>query len=108
LTGAGFRFGDELPAREIEILAEIAHTFFLDWFGAAVAALMGDAGIVTGAVQADPQIGVALMAGFTPPRQAGQPPFPAASVTMARFSHTWRMLVAILRACQNDFLPNAT
>ena len=57
--------------------------FFGDWIGTAIAALMGGARIVAGAIQADPQIGVATVARFTATGLTGQRPFPSAHVTMA-------------------------
>jgi hypothetical protein len=45
-----FRSGCPLPPRKIKILAEIARVFFCHRFGPPVAALMGGARIVTGAI----------------------------------------------------------
>src|SRR5689334_11105818 len=67
-----------------EVFAEIGHMFFGHGIGAAVAALMGHAGVVTGAVEADFEVGPALMAGLGAARQARQRVFPATSVAMAR------------------------
>ena len=67
-----------------EVFAEIGHMFFGHRIGAAVAALMGHARIIAGAIQADFEVGSALMAGLGASRQARQRVFPATSVAMAR------------------------
>src|SRR5216117_485722 len=56
----------------LEVFAEIGDMFFGHWIGAAVAALMGHASVVAGAVEADLEIGPALMAGLGPPGQTRQ------------------------------------
>lgn len=57
--------------------------FVEDRFGSAVAALMGGAHVVADAIQADPQIGAALVTGFTASGLACQRPFPATLVAMS-------------------------
>jgi hypothetical protein len=80
-----------MTARKIEILAEIARRLFLDRLSAAVAALVRDARIVTGAIQADAEVRIAPVTGLTPARQARQCPFPSAFVTVTGFSHAMKL-----------------
>ena len=79
-----FVLRDKVPFNEIEIFAEISHVLFLHRFRTAIPALVRDARIVTGAIQADPQICAATMARFASSGLAADRPFPTAFVTMSR------------------------
>src|SRR6266487_4469927 len=81
-------FAFPFPLHILEVFAEIGHMFFSDRIGAAVAALMGHARVVAGAIEADLEVGPALMAGLGPSRQTRQRVFPPAGVAMAR-QHGW-------------------
>src|SRR5258708_7181869 len=82
LPRIAFSLGRPVAADEIKVLAEISQMFIRHRVRTAVAALMSGARIVAHAIQADFQIGPALMTTFGAARQAGQPVFPAAIVAM--------------------------
>jgi hypothetical protein len=86
-AGIGFGFGGELAADKVKEFTKISNCLFKDRFRSAVAALLGGAWIVACAVEADAQIGVALMAGFASTGLAGKSPFPSAFMTVAGFGH---------------------
>jgi hypothetical protein len=86
-TRIGFVFGDECSPGEIEILAKISRRFLHDRVGPPVAALVRGAGIVTGAIEAHSQIGVAPVARIPSSGQPGQRPRPAALVAMSGCIH---------------------
>ncbi|MEO6335454.1 MAG: hypothetical protein ABIP71_01360 [Verrucomicrobiota bacterium] len=54
-----FILRNKVPFHKIKIFAEISRVLFLHGIGAAIATLMRGSRIVTGAIQADPQINVA-------------------------------------------------
>ena len=89
---------------KIKVFAKIRGGLFHDGIGAAIAALMGHAPVVAGAVEADAEVGAALVAGITATRQARQSPFPAAFVTMT----SWRIHQAILIRLRHFFTWNFT
>src|SRR2546422_7567823 len=62
-------FALPFPLYIFEVFAEIGHMFFGHRIGAAVAALIGHASVVAGAVEADLEIGSALMADLGPSGQ---------------------------------------
>jgi hypothetical protein len=69
MTGGGFASGIFLrwgvrASGELEVFAVIAEVLFGDWFGASVAALLGGMRVITGAVEADAEIGAALETRF--------------------------------------------
>jgi hypothetical protein len=57
----GRRLGNEVPPRQLKIFAKIARRFLQNRVRPPVAALMGRAGVIAEAIQANPQIGVATM-----------------------------------------------
>jgi hypothetical protein len=71
------------PEGKFKILAKIPNVLFQHRFGTAFPALLGNARVVMGAVQADPQVGPAFHAGFAAPRLGAQGPWFAAIVTMS-------------------------
>jgi len=79
-----FGFGPPDAAGEFKIFAEISDGLFQHRFGAAFAALLGDARVVAGAVQAHAQVGAAFHADFAATGLAGNRPGFAAMVTMSR------------------------
>jgi len=76
-------FGHKGSAGKFEQFAEISGGFFLYRVCATVAALISNARSVTGAVEANAEIGVAAMARFTSSGLAWQSPFPAATLAMS-------------------------
>jgi len=78
LPGVFDLFGHPITADEFEILAEIAHLFFEHGFGAPLAALLGYARIVGGAIEAYAEVRPAFHAHFAAARITVQGPrFPA-------------------------------
>jgi hypothetical protein len=67
---------------EVKVFAKVPGVFFGDRLGAPIAALLRRPRIVAGAVEANPQIGQALVAAFPSSRLSRESPFGAALVTM--------------------------
>jgi len=86
-AGVGVGLGRERSPGEIEIFAKISGGLFQDRVGPTFAALMGGAGIIIDAVEADAHIGIATMAGVASSWEHGQSPFPSAFVAMSGCSH---------------------
>src|SRR5712671_434651 len=91
-------FALPFPLHILEVFAEIGHMFFRHWIGATVAALMGHAAIVAGAIEADLKISTALVAILGPSRQTRQRVFPPTRVAVAR-QHAWKFSLKEL-SCQ--------
>ena len=67
LVGAGVAcaFAGPIAQRKVKVLAEVGPVFFSHWFGAALAALVGDTGVVKDTVEADAQILVTAVTTLT-------------------------------------------
>jgi hypothetical protein len=81
-TGVACAFAGPIAECEVEVLAEVGPIFFGHWFGSALATLVGDAGVVKDAVEADAQILVASVATLTASRLAVERPLLSAFVTV--------------------------
>jgi len=90
-AGIGIGFREEDAFGKIKIFAKVAGGFFFDRFGAPVAALLGDSRVVTGAIEADAEVGVALVARLASTGLSGERPLPAAGMTMFGHSHRDRL-----------------
>ena len=77
-------FAVPIALREVEVLAKVGSVFFDHRFGSALAALIGDSGIVKGAVEAYAKVFVATVATFTASRLAIECPLLSAFVTVQR------------------------
>ena len=64
-TGVACAFTGPIAQCEVEVLAEVGTMFFGHWFGAALATLVGDAGVVKDAVEAYAQILVTAVTTLT-------------------------------------------
>jgi hypothetical protein len=82
-SAVGLRLGNPVPPGKIKILAKVPTVFVQYGFCPAFPALLGDTGIIKGAIQAHAQVRPALHAGFAPAGQAAQGPRFAAFMTMS-------------------------
>jgi hypothetical protein len=82
-TRIGIIFRDENAPGKIEIFTEVARRFLKDRLGSAIPALVGSPQIIAHAIQADAEIGAAMVARFTTTGQSWQAPLPAAFMAMA-------------------------
>ena len=78
-----FGFGPPDAAGEFKIFAEISDGLFQHRFGAAFAALLGDARVIEAAIETDAEVGAALHAHFAAPGQAANHPRFAALMTVS-------------------------
>ena len=72
------------PAGELKILAEIPDVLFKHGLRAPIAALLRRVKVVAHAVEADPQVRLALRTAFAASRLSRQRPFPSAFPAMPR------------------------
>ena len=82
-TRIGIIFRDENAPGKIEIFTEVARRFLKDRLGSAIPALVGSPQIIAHAIQADAEIGAAMVARFITTGQSWQAPLPAAFMAMA-------------------------